>query len=304
MNRVWVRADPSLRSPLLRDGHLLDDDGGDRHVAAERRGAAGRRLGDLVHHVHAGGDLAEHGVAPAVAARVVEEGVVAVVDEELRGGGVRVAGARHRDAAAHVLEAVRRLVLDRGAGRPLAEGLVVAAALDHETLDHAVEHHAVVVPGLRVLDEIGDRLRRLFGIELQLDGAERGFHGDLHGFLSLGVDGGRQQEQQGQRNGGKAHQATASSGRDSISASAASTTSTPAPGWWARCDSTRRKARPPGWPRYRPSTWRVMWASGVPPASSRSMYGSMRRSTCARSPWAGPSPNRRGSASESSHGFS
>src|SRR4051794_32155624 len=65
---------------------------GDRHVGGRNVLVAaairGRHLGDLVDDVHAGGDLAEHGVAVVRRAGVVEELVVDQVHEELRGGAV------------------------------------------------------------------------------------------------------------------------------------------------------------------------------------------------------------------------
>jgi hypothetical protein len=46
--------------------HRLDDHRLARHVAREGAAPAGRRLGDLGHHVHAGHDFAEHRIAVAV----------------------------------------------------------------------------------------------------------------------------------------------------------------------------------------------------------------------------------------------
>src|SRR5690606_19672223 len=66
---------------------------------------AGGDLGDLVDHVHAAHDLGEYGIAE-VAAAVVEEVIVAVVDEELAGGRVDVLGASHRDGTAYVVQPV------------------------------------------------------------------------------------------------------------------------------------------------------------------------------------------------------
>src|SRR6185436_18740014 len=150
-----------------------------RHVAAEGPARAGRRLRDLGHHVHAVDHLAEHRVAPAVLAGIVEEVVVLDVDEELRARRVRVAGARHGDGADVVFQAVLRLVLDGLARRFLAVRLVEAAALDHEAVDHAVEHRAVVVPVLHVLQEVLDRLGRLGRVEFKADRAEVGLDVDL-----------------------------------------------------------------------------------------------------------------------------
>src|SRR5690606_19529856 len=54
---------------------------------------AGGHLGDLIDHAHAAHHLAEHGVAE-VPRTMVEEIVVAVVDEELAGGRVADLGDR------------------------------------------------------------------------------------------------------------------------------------------------------------------------------------------------------------------
>src|SRR4051812_9401248 len=164
--------------------HGLDHHGLLRHVAAEGAARAGRRLGDLGHHVHAVDYLAEDRIAPAVLAGIVEEVVALDVDEELRACRVRIAGARHSDGSDVVLQAVLRLVLDRLRRRFLVVGLVEAAALDHEAVDHPVEHRAVVVPVLYVLQEILDRLRRLGRVELQADRADVGL--DVH--LRIGCE--------------------------------------------------------------------------------------------------------------------
>jgi hypothetical protein len=61
----------------------------------------------------------------------------------------------------------------------------VAAALDHETVDHAVEDEAVEMAGLHVVEEIGDGLRRGIRIELDPDLARRRVE------LDLRIGGGR-----------------------------------------------------------------------------------------------------------------
>jgi hypothetical protein len=43
------------------------------------------------------------------------------------------------------------------------------AALDHEALDHAVEHGVFVVAGLDVLDEVGHGDRGFFGVQFDDD---------------------------------------------------------------------------------------------------------------------------------------
>ena len=132
-------------------------------------------LRDLVDDVHAGDDLAEHRVAVAlrIGRAEIEPLVVADVDEELRRRGVRIARARHRDGAGLVrqpgLDALLRLDRDRRSRRAFAELRVVAAALDHEALDDAMELRAVVLAGLDVFQEVLDGLRRCVRIELELD---------------------------------------------------------------------------------------------------------------------------------------
>jgi hypothetical protein len=134
---------------------------------------AGLDLADLLDHVHAFDDLAEHRVAPALRRRrrVVQEVVVVHVDEELRGRRMRVVGARHRDRAVLVLQTVVRFVGDRLGRRLLLHAGFEAAALDHEAVDHAVKHRVVVVAGLHVVQEVLDRLRCLFGVQFEFDDA-------------------------------------------------------------------------------------------------------------------------------------
>src|SRR4029079_9673717 len=96
---------------LLNASGRRDCDGLCPHVLGAGL-CAGLDRGNRIHDFHARIDAPEHGVA-VVARLVVEEVVVDQVDEELRGGAVDVVGARHRQRAALVLEAVGGLVLDR-----------------------------------------------------------------------------------------------------------------------------------------------------------------------------------------------
>lgn len=129
----------------------------------------GRKLGDFLHDVHALDDLAEHGIAPAVLRGIVEKAVAAEVDEELRGCRVRRAGARHGDRAGFIPEAVAGFVFDWRAGRLFPEVHVETAALDHETVDDAVENRIAVVACLNVVQEVGDRPGGEFGTEFKYD---------------------------------------------------------------------------------------------------------------------------------------
>ena len=87
-------------------------------------------------------------------------------DEELRAVRVRPS-VRHRERAALDLVLVE-LVLERVAGVACA-GAERAAALDHEVRDHAVEDEPVVEAVAGELREVLDRLRRVVGVELELD---------------------------------------------------------------------------------------------------------------------------------------
>ncbi len=157
------------------DHGLLDDDVVLRHVVVEALAARLHAL-DGVHDLGALHDLAEHGVAPALGGRsgVVQEAVVGHVDEELRGGRVRIAGAGHGHGVVVVLQAVLRLVLDGRIGALLVHAGLEAAALDHEAGDHAVEDRVVVVALLHVGEEVFRRLGRLLGVEFEDDHAVAG----------------------------------------------------------------------------------------------------------------------------------
>jgi hypothetical protein len=103
-------------------------------------------------------------------------------DEELRAVCVR-AGVRHRERAAGdavLVELVLELVT-----RPARAGAGRIASLDHEVGDHAVEDHALVEPVAGKLQEVLDRLRRVVGVELDLDRAFARLEGrGAHGMLS------------------------------------------------------------------------------------------------------------------------
>src|SRR5258708_26193367 len=94
---------------------------------------------NLVDDIHAVGYAREHGVAE-IAARVIEKIVVLQVDEELRSCAVDVVGARHRQRAALVLQAVVRLVIDRRLGFILSNVLRHAPAYDVYPRKHGWKH--------------------------------------------------------------------------------------------------------------------------------------------------------------------
>jgi hypothetical protein len=110
------------------------------------------------------------------------------------------AGARHRDRVLVVLQAVARFERNRRARGLLLHVGGEAAALDHEAVDHAVEHRAVVVLVLDVLQEVLDRLGRLGRIEFDHDVAGRGGQLDARCGL-LRVAGGGEADGRGQDEG-------------------------------------------------------------------------------------------------------
>src|SRR6266540_4886766 len=179
----------------------------------------GWRDANLLDDVHAVDDLAEHGVLAGQPFRRSEG------DEELPAVGVR-STVRHREdaglvelsaGAEFIGEAVAR------AARAVAERV---AALDHEVLDHAMEHEAVVVrllhfrlrlrvgPLFRAFgeaDEVRHRLRRILLEELHGEvpraGREMRQHlaGRLLGRLARG-DRGRNRQSHGKST--RSHQHT------------------------------------------------------------------------------------------------
>ena len=85
---------------------------------------------------------------------MVEEGVIRHVDEELAGGAILIGGTRHRDGAAGVAQAVVCFILDRRVRLLLLHLFVKAAALHHESRDHAVKGGVVVEAAVDVLQEV------------------------------------------------------------------------------------------------------------------------------------------------------
>src|ERR1035438_1392124 len=153
----WIKV---ATEQTLADFGALDEYIHDGHILVEA-GAARLDAPDLVHHFHAVDDAAEDAVAPAVLARIVEEAVVADVDEELGGGRMGIGGAGHGNSADLVLEAILGLVFHRLAGGLLRHARLEAAALDHEPVDDAVEDGVVIVAGGYVVEEVLCALRRL-----------------------------------------------------------------------------------------------------------------------------------------------
>ncbi len=97
---------------------------------------------------------------------------------------MRVIGTRHGERAAFVFDFVISFVFDGIAYRLLLHVRREAAALDHETIDDAMENCAVVVAGSNVIDKVLCCLGGFFGVEFYADDAEIGMQFDHLEFLS------------------------------------------------------------------------------------------------------------------------
>ena len=170
----------------MGDGYTFDNNGFDWDVLMEAA-CFSRRFADLAYDIHARGYFAENGIAVALRGFVfeVEECVVGSIDEELAGGGIRIAGTRH--GADGVFQAVVRFVVDGFVCGFLGKVCGKAAALNHKAVDHAVENGVVVKAFARVADEVGDGFGRFGFVERQVDVAHIGF--DDGACLGLGVEG-------------------------------------------------------------------------------------------------------------------
>src|SRR6058998_2625992 len=125
---------------------------------------------DVVHDVHARGDLAEDGVL------AVEEMGRGQRDVELAARRIGILATGHGHRSAHVLLLVE-LGLDLVARSSRAVALGIAT-LHHETRLHTMEDEPVVEALLGKRDEVLDGLGRVVGEKLDLDDAAL-FHGDL-----------------------------------------------------------------------------------------------------------------------------
>ena len=96
-----------------------------------------------------------------------------------------IASARHRHRAGIVAEPVIGLVGNRAANLLALHLLGEATALNHESVDDAVEHGAIVEAFLHVAQEVGDRLWRLVWIKLEGELPHGRYH--LHARWRLGI---------------------------------------------------------------------------------------------------------------------
>src|SRR5690606_7132009 len=139
-----IQSVPGVTSLLCNLG-FFDDDGFGRNVLMEAA-AASLYAFDLVYDFSAFNDFTEDSVAPTIGGRgsEVQEVIVGDVDEELCGSRVWVAGARHGQRVAVVLQAVIGFVLNGSLGGFLFHVGIETAALNHEVVDDTMEDCAVV----------------------------------------------------------------------------------------------------------------------------------------------------------------
>ena len=134
----------------------LHGDGSDLLIFHRTVVAAGAGGSNCIHHIHAGGHLAECGVL------TIQVLGILMHDEELAAAGVGGGGTGHAQNAALMLQIIldaveEELALDAVAGAAHA-GALGAAALDHEAGDDTVEDQAVVEAGIGQSDEVAHAL--------------------------------------------------------------------------------------------------------------------------------------------------
>lgn len=88
---------------------------------------------------------------------MIEEGIVRHVDKEPAGSTVLLCGARHRQGAAFVQQAVVCLIFDRRAWLLLLHIGSETAALQHKAGDHTMENSVVVEAVVDVIHKVFHR---------------------------------------------------------------------------------------------------------------------------------------------------
>src|SRR5580704_9967459 len=170
---------------------IYTSSGDDRHIL-ERRvlillARAGAYGGNRIDDIETVADAAEHGVA-VLPLRMIEEGIVGEVHEELRGCTIDFIGTRHGERAAFVLQAVGSFIRNRCARLPRLKIRRQPAALNDETGNDAMEYRAVEMSVIDVLEKILNRYGRLFVEQLHREVAVGGVKTD-HLCLNLLVVG-------------------------------------------------------------------------------------------------------------------
>ena len=136
----------------------------------------------LIDRLHAGDDLAEHGIL------AVEEAGVGEADEELGIGRIRVARTRHAHRAAGEVR-VREFVGNVGQVGAAGAGAGRIAGLRHEARNDAVEHDAVIELALHQLLDLRDVLGREVGAQADYGIAVLGGQRERIGGGVVGVSG-------------------------------------------------------------------------------------------------------------------
>ena len=170
---------------LLDLGRRDDGHGRRRHILVHAAVARGDSA-DFVHHIHALDDLAEYGITVAVRLGAFSMSLFTTL---MKNCEVAELGLPVRAMAIVPRSFFRPLLASSGMGARVVflHVCIHAAALDHEAIDDAVEHRAVVVLVTHILQEIGRALGRLGFIELDHDVAHAGL--ELHLGLRLGKTG-------------------------------------------------------------------------------------------------------------------
>jgi hypothetical protein len=160
----WLATALLTDSLLGNDSRRFDQNGRARHILhlGARRGW---NLTDFRDHVEAFGHMAEHRITIAVEARIIEFRVIRGIDEKLRGGGIGIAGTRHRDGAGDVFQATPAFQRNGCTSRPLIQFGIEAAALNHEARDDPMKNGAGILAARHVLQEVRNSLRRRLRVE-------------------------------------------------------------------------------------------------------------------------------------------
>src|SRR5690554_2169962 len=123
---------------------------------------SGFNRGDSIYDTHAIGDFTKYRIACSANASV-QKIIIGNVDEKLGGGGVRRAGASHRNGATKVGQSLAAFILDRSFGGLLGHFSRESTALDHEAGYHAMEKGVVIETVFHIGEEVLNGFRRYVG---------------------------------------------------------------------------------------------------------------------------------------------
>jgi hypothetical protein len=138
-------------------------------------------IGNGIDDVHALYHFPENAVSESLfcVVSVVKTGIVRMIDEKLGRSAVGIGHARHGNGPSFVAQAICSFVSNGAFSRFLAHICQVPAALDHESLDHAVKYCSIIEFIVHVGKKILYRQRRFVHEELERNIPLRGFDGDF-----------------------------------------------------------------------------------------------------------------------------